>query len=417
MASSSNSPVSCVVFGDPHFKPDYVAEIEVFIEKTVALALKRHPDFIVCLGDLLHTHEKLHTLSLNQAGDWIHQLSEIAPTFLLVGNHDYINAGQFLTGNHPFNAMKKWNNVTVVDKPVEVVLGTHYFVMVPYVPKGRFVEALGHCRRDWTQATAVFCHQEILGGQLGGGLTSTSGDAWDPTAPFLIGGHLHEHHRPQNNVLFVGAPWQIAYGDGDRKTVGWFQFVSNRGLIQRPRDFKGETFSFDRNIIYYTRLRPGLPCKRTVKATLVEAEEFEPNDKEQIRLVVRGSIEGIRAFRQGAKAKELNQAGVKLVFDAKDALAANKTMQERLRGEETDHSNYLLLLQRFLQEKIAENKRTGPLLEDFYYELLGEKLPQESQKSPPESQKSPRKSPRKLKTHKHKSKRDKSGSSKSKHRH
>ena len=38
---------------------------------------------------------------------------------LLVGNHDYINNQQFLTNNHWMNAMKDWNNVTIIDKVIK----------------------------------------------------------------------------------------------------------------------------------------------------------------------------------------------------------------------------------------------------------------------------------------------------------
>ena len=45
----------------------------------------------------------------------VKNMSKIAPTIVIVGNHDLINNQQFLTENHWMNAMKQWDNVTVCD--------------------------------------------------------------------------------------------------------------------------------------------------------------------------------------------------------------------------------------------------------------------------------------------------------------
>ena len=39
---------------------------------------EKKPDFIVCLGDLLHNHERLNTMTLNKAYDFIHKMRNIA---------------------------------------------------------------------------------------------------------------------------------------------------------------------------------------------------------------------------------------------------------------------------------------------------------------------------------------------------
>ena len=74
--------------GDPHFKVDNITEVDLFIERIVKLAQEQAPDFIVCLGDLLDTHERIHTTALNRAYNFINQLRNISPTYVLVGNHD-----------------------------------------------------------------------------------------------------------------------------------------------------------------------------------------------------------------------------------------------------------------------------------------------------------------------------------------
>lgn len=74
--------------GDPHFRTDNIAEVNLFIDKMEDLAKTQQPDLIVILGDVLHTHERLHTLPLNKAYEFIERMRNIAKTFVLVGNHD-----------------------------------------------------------------------------------------------------------------------------------------------------------------------------------------------------------------------------------------------------------------------------------------------------------------------------------------
>src|SRR3990167_6024118 len=77
-----------IAIGDPHFHTDNIPDVNIFIEKMVLLAEKEQPDLIVILGDLLHTHERLHTVPLNKAEEFVNKMRSISKTIVLVGNHD-----------------------------------------------------------------------------------------------------------------------------------------------------------------------------------------------------------------------------------------------------------------------------------------------------------------------------------------
>jgi predicted MPP superfamily phosphohydrolase len=77
-----------VAIGDPHAKTDNIPEVTLFTQKLYEYLEENPPDIIVVLGDLLDTHERLHTSPLNIAYDFIKRLRDIAPTYVLVGNHD-----------------------------------------------------------------------------------------------------------------------------------------------------------------------------------------------------------------------------------------------------------------------------------------------------------------------------------------
>ena len=81
-------PVSVLCIGDPHIHVNNLDEADIMIKEVLRVAKENKPTFIACLGDLLHTHEKIHTFALKKATEFMHSLSLIAPTYLIVGNHD-----------------------------------------------------------------------------------------------------------------------------------------------------------------------------------------------------------------------------------------------------------------------------------------------------------------------------------------
>ena len=84
----SNS-VTCLVIGDPHFQVTNAEIASELIEKVNLLVDQMNPTFVVILGDLLHTHEKIHVEPLRLATELILSLSQKTKVFLIIGNHDY----------------------------------------------------------------------------------------------------------------------------------------------------------------------------------------------------------------------------------------------------------------------------------------------------------------------------------------
>ena len=147
--------ISVLVIGDPHFKVGNVQESEEMVKKLIELAKEKKPTFIVCLGDILHRHETIHVSPLMRAEEMIRLLSEISPTFLIIGNHDRPNNSNYLTNEHPFNAMKKWNNTYIVDKVVDTTIKNKRFLFVPYVPPGKFMDALNTIKTPLKETIAI----------------------------------------------------------------------------------------------------------------------------------------------------------------------------------------------------------------------------------------------------------------------
>lgn len=203
-----------LLVGDPHFKVSNSLETSQFSEETYNYVLKNKKtlDFVVILGDVLDTHEKIHVQPLCRAVKFIKKLSEIILVYVLIGNHDRINNNVFLTEEHPFSGLKKLKNIVIVDK----VLTFEKFIFVPYVSNGRFEEALETVNFNQTNCECIFAHQEFRGCKMGA-MMSETGDIWPENFPTVFSGHIHDFQQPQKNILYTGTPFQHGFADNTDK--------------------------------------------------------------------------------------------------------------------------------------------------------------------------------------------------------
>lgn len=296
-----------LTIGDPHFKVNNVQECEEMTQKLVELAQRIQPTFIVCLGDILHKHESIHVVPLMRAENLIKRLSEIALTFLIVGNHDRPNNSNYLTDEHPFNAMKEWKNVYIADKVLDVTIQEKRFLLVPYVPPGRFMDALQTKENPLIGTTAIFAHQEFHGAKMGA-IKSQAGDKWPLNNPHVISGHIHDYDKLQSNITYVGTPMQHAFGDSTNKTVSIFTF--------------DETISDE-------RIDLGLTKRVIIYLSPDQIHTYEPPTDKLVKIVIRGEDAEIKAIGSLDKIKELRRQGVKVVFKAN--ISEESTQKIRIR--------------------------------------------------------------------------------------
>lgn len=239
--------LTSLIIGDPHFKVKNITEGLDFVEKTVNVAKSKMPTFIVVLGDILDTHERVHVDAHKLACQFFEQLSQIAPTYILIGNHDLINHMQFLTDNHIFTPLRKWDNVFIADTmplvlEIDDATGVERtFVFCPYTPPGRFVDALDkltHEGYNWDLADCIFAHQEFEGCKMDK-LTSADGDKWDEAYPCVISGHIHDAQTVGTNVFYTGSAIQQSFGDSSAKRI-WFVNWEDNGETYEDQPFSVE---------------------------------------------------------------------------------------------------------------------------------------------------------------------------------
>ncbi len=260
--------MKALVIGDPHFKHNSdVSESEEYVTKIISIAREHDPTFIVVLGDILDTHEIVRVQPHNLAEKFIEGLSEIAHTYVLIGNHDYINNSQFLTTNHIFGPFKKWSNLTIVDTVKEVYIEEKYFVFVPYVPPGRFLEALNtlvtpDATETWELADCIFAHQEFKGCKprnKDNTFKSKVGDVWDEDYPLVISGHIHKAQNVGKNIKYPGNSLQNSYLENPNKCVLIVEWPED------TEDTEGEP--------KFTKISTGMKKKKSIDMNVSEIKE------------------------------------------------------------------------------------------------------------------------------------------------
>ena len=296
-----------LAIGDQHFTTKNIQEIENFIQEMTKIAVSLKPDIIVLMGDLLHTHEKLHTTPLNKAYEFIRNMRDIALTFILVGNHDYINASQFLTDNHWLNSMKEWRNVIIVDKIVQHRLldeNNTLLVFAPYVEPERFVEALDTIEGDWKEASLIFCHQEFFGCNMNGNYVSDKGK-WDLSYPQVIAGHIHTKQHLQKNIYYTGSSMETEWKD----SVVNSQDYNTIALITTSATDGSHSIE---------EIEVKLHRKLKIRLAIEDLESFViPEVKEDTtKIVISGiPIEEFNTLKKSAKYKELLEKEIKVDFE------------------------------------------------------------------------------------------------------
>lgn len=311
--------------GDPHIKKNNIPRSTEMVNASIRMVEEHKPDILVIMGDTLDTFENVNTTAQCLAVDLVIRASKLVPVYLLIGNHDYPNPLVFMDGPHPFTALHHVPNVTVVDKVVTSKFGDHQLTFLPYVATGRFIEACD-TSPGWKDSHIIFAHQEFKGCKMGA-ITSENGDQWSSDYPPVISGHIHDHQRPQTNILYVGCPVQHAFGDNSLKTVSMITLEDS-----------GQ----------YSEERLSLRVKKLVliKIEANKLNTIEVQDTDIVKVVVMGTIHQNNAAKKLNIVSDLRRRGHKVVFKDYKEKVDFKTL-----GESNDNPVYGNLLYERIKQR------------------------------------------------------------------
>lgn len=292
-----------LLIGDPHFKVSNAIESEALSRHIISMVKERKPDLVVNLGDTLDTHNKAEVYPFTRAVNFMLELANLVPTVMLIGNHDRPNNSDFQSPYHFFSGMKGTPNLTIVDKATVVKAGEHSFLCVPYVPPGRFKEAIftACTEGELKSMSAIFAHQEFYHAKMGA-IASEVGDKWELDLPMVYSGHIHEYQILQENIVYVGSP--APHGFGDKGKHGLYE-VNWEG-----KDRKEERLLFT------------IRERKTHKIKAAEVKEFDPKHENKhilpplIRIVITGTQTELKSVSLQSKVRQWKEKGYKVQFKA-----------------------------------------------------------------------------------------------------
>ena len=355
-----------LAIGDPHFKVDNVEETKIFTDN-LSLFLSQNTDIeiIVVLGDVLHNHEKLHTFALNNAINFFSMLvSHKRKCYCLVGNHDATSNTIFLTDNHWMNVLKGWDGLTIVDHPIiEFINETDFITLCPYVPDGRFTEALSHIVsttkmsdtniriNDWKGSKCIFSHQLFDGIKMGA-IMAQNVEEWKEEYPFCINGHIHENQRPQDNLYIPGSAMQEGYGDMTDKIVALITL--NEGLGSSDESKIPQIDEIDLNV----------KRKKIIYTTVDEIDtiqsKLEKNENIDYKIVVKGSDAELKALKNSSKYKDALEINNVKKISFKTTWKENEKLDDKISLED----DFVECLQTLV------SKEDDPYLSSLYEHIM-----------------------------------------------
>ena len=311
--------IKILFVGDPHFKIKNVEYIPLFTSRIVSIVESNKLDFVVVAGDLLDNHDRIDVEPLNLAINFVDALRKIIKTFVLVGNHDYKNNQQFLSDHHWMNALKKWDNVTIVDDIVDFMVNKTKFLFVPYVPPGRFVEAIETKIpiKNINDFKVVFAHQEFYGCKMGP-IESKCGDKWDEKWSMVVSGHIHNKQWSQSNIYYPGSAMQHAFGQSTENTV------SILTCHEDELDYEEVDLKMPKLTIKYLTVNDAMDlwCFQTANKPDVKGVQqplkFKNKEFRKYKIVLQGTQEEFKTFKKNLRYKQLLEEGFKITFKLKN---------------------------------------------------------------------------------------------------
>uniref|UniRef100_A0A6C0JR08 Calcineurin-like phosphoesterase domain-containing protein n=1 Tax=viral metagenome TaxID=1070528 RepID=A0A6C0JR08_9ZZZZ len=333
-----------LVIGDLHIKDKDPTLYTTFIAKVEQWLRTDRYSTVILLGDIQHKFSHVDRAAQTLVCTLFSMITKYVDLYVLVGNHDYDNATQFLTENHTLMPFKSWNRISIIDKPTVNILTTKEgkdikVLMVPYVPKGRFNEAIQDIELD--KIKVIFAHQEFQGTKMGP-YPSEDGDVWSDNLPIVISGHAHGRHKVGSNIYHVGMPYDDSWEETEKRYI-------------LELDVK-------KSNINMTFIPTRMPRKILLRLTYNEALEWKLPSEEQdmYKLKVICTNE---EWKQFCKLRKKELKGISILHVTTESKQLDSALQKRrLEGGNCDS-----------YEEIFHNlvQKESDLVQSFYKELQG----------------------------------------------
>lgn len=284
--------VFILVIGDPHFTATNSKETDCLTTEVRRIILENENiNNVVILGDTLDRHETVNTNVLFRVEQFFNAILDARSNislYVLIGNHDIPNNKIYMSEVHPF---KRWEDdrLHIINKTRLIDIDGMSFLMVPFVPTGRFKEAISTVTQSYR---CIFAHQEFKGCNMGSTI-SENGDLILENVD-IISGHIHERQRI-GRLYYPGTPYQTNMGESSDKSISLLEFLSND--------------------IIETRFALAIPKKFTIDITANQLLTWTPPDTyNRYRLTVHGTNAEFLTLSKSGAISALTHKGVKISY-------------------------------------------------------------------------------------------------------
>lgn len=379
---STSKPIRFYAIGDVHISDRHLSMSKEAMANTVkhiksSISNGNNIDIIVVMGDTLDKHDNMKISHKDMAIKFFRELSEIKTTIVLIGNHDRPNNKDWMSNLHPFmgieeeldkarNHMTKEierltklgvpkdklhivppKNLYFIAKPRVLRIQNKYPILfMPYVPPGRFIEAIteylkfSHKSNKLMEIKSIkdfsliFAHQEFKG-VCYGPIESTKGDDWPNDYPLVISGHIHNKHFLKDNIFYTGSLYPITMSESNDKGVIYGEYIPvdlskiNNNIDDTKSSYFSDSYTYTQTRVVTQQKE----IKRISASDFIEVSAMLQLDRENTRYIIKGTPDDIAAIKSKLKGTDIQVA-----FDIQhtEREATSLSFDEILRQSITD---------------------------------------------------------------------------------
>lgn len=215
-----------IIFGDVHagikdFSVPHHDYMKTCIEYAIDYAKMHSIKDAIQVGDLFDERKKTHTLAI----EWVKEnfveplVSSGINLTILVGNHDS-HFRETLKSNNVRTHLGHDSRLTIVDSPMDVMVGDEMVSIVPWVCNDNSSEVDSYLNK--TKARYCFGHFEFDGFEMQRGQVMKTKHDHKQYKQFskVISGHYHTK-SVRDNVTYTGTPYQLTWIDWNDDKGFW----------------------------------------------------------------------------------------------------------------------------------------------------------------------------------------------------
>lgn len=272
--------MSAFIIGDLHYKKTNKFITDIAEENILELIKEQNPSFVVILGDTFNDHNKLWLTCYMRVCKFFEKINNLGKhIFLIIGNHEREDNKVYMTDEHFFYGHKYNPMMTIIDRlfvydfqlPDKILK----ICFMPYVPPNKVHQCFIDCNIDPLSINLFFSHIDINGSKTQK-LARANWEEWPPNYALNISGHVHDEEIVSHNFIYVGTPFQQAFGECENKGV--YMMDLNDPSFFRTR-FPLKTPLKKKITLHYTQLesyviQPNIELKIDITGSKTQAREL-----------------------------------------------------------------------------------------------------------------------------------------------